>query len=412
MVRERAVTDGHNGAAVKGKTPYDRAALGFRNYWYPACRSKEVRERKPKAMKLLGDEVVFLRRNGKAYALADECPHRGTRLSRGKYEFPGTDTISCRYHGWTFDVTNGSCVAALTDGPDSPVVGKVRVRTYPVEERKGIVWVWMGKMAPVPLEEDVPPLVLKEDTWLDTRSVVVYGNWRWHAENPPGHAFMVHRDSIYMLFIQSPACLIEEGFTIEDQGEDGEWLHWTSRGAVQFGEFPGLGKWPRPRPWRSTKNERVVKKDFNTKPIHGDRFNEGRYSRGSIRLPGITRIIHAPITGCMYYEWYVPVDEDHYSYFQLTCYWPKNLFDRLWFYAKHYLWGYWTQFIRFNSQDLAMVRDSTDYAKRHGFNSPSRIYDPDIVNFAWREYCNTRARGESVEPAAEPEKEPAATEGT
>ena len=110
MVRERAATDGQNGAAVKGKTPYDRAVLGFRNYWYPACRSKEVRERKPKAMKLLGDEVVFLRRNGKAYALADECPHRGTRLSRGKYEFPGTDTISCRYHGWTYDVTNGNCV--------------------------------------------------------------------------------------------------------------------------------------------------------------------------------------------------------------------------------------------------------------------------------------------------------------
>ncbi len=130
-----------NKAEVQGATPYDRAVLGFRNYWYPACLSREVKERRPVAMKLLGDEIVFLRRQGQVYALADECPHRGTRLSRGKHEFPGTPTIACRYHGWVFDVTNGACVAALTDGPDSPVVGKVRVKTYPVQERKGFVWI-------------------------------------------------------------------------------------------------------------------------------------------------------------------------------------------------------------------------------------------------------------------------------
>ncbi len=146
MARNGAKKNGHE-AKSAGELPFDRAVLGFRNYWYPACLSKEVTERTPKALKLLGDEIVFVRRQGSAYALTDECPHRGTRLSRGKHEFPGTPTIACRYHGWVFDVTNGACVAALTDGPDSPVVGKVRVRTYPVEERKGIVWIWMGSIA-------------------------------------------------------------------------------------------------------------------------------------------------------------------------------------------------------------------------------------------------------------------------
>ena len=61
-------------AEPPGKTLYDSAALGFRNYWYPACLSKEVTVKKPRPMKLLGDEVVFYRRNDKAYALADECP--------------------------------------------------------------------------------------------------------------------------------------------------------------------------------------------------------------------------------------------------------------------------------------------------------------------------------------------------
>ena len=139
MAKEHATTNGHQ-AETKGQTPYVRAVLGFRNYWYPVCLSKDVTVKKPKALTLLGDMVVFFRRNGKAYALADECAHRGTQLSIGKYEFPGTNTITCRYHGWTYDVTNGMCVAVLCEGPESQVPGKVRIKTYPVEERAGIVW--------------------------------------------------------------------------------------------------------------------------------------------------------------------------------------------------------------------------------------------------------------------------------
>ena len=98
MVREKK-RNGHNNSHTmdsSGNSLYERAALGLRNYWYPVCLAKEVRDRKPKAIMLLGDEVVFIRRQGQVYALADECPHRGARLSRGKQEFPGTPTIACR----------------------------------------------------------------------------------------------------------------------------------------------------------------------------------------------------------------------------------------------------------------------------------------------------------------------------
>jgi len=86
--------------------------------------------------------VVFLRDEGKVYALSDQCPHRGVPLSLGRQEFPGTWT--CYYHGWTYDLKTGVLQAALTDGPDSPICGKVRVRIYPVEERAGVVWVYLG----------------------------------------------------------------------------------------------------------------------------------------------------------------------------------------------------------------------------------------------------------------------------
>ncbi len=170
-----------------------------------------------------------------------------------------------------------------------------------------------------------------------------------------------------------------------------------------WGDFPGLGKWPRPRPWRMSRDRRVRDKHGRLKPVRGV-----TYTRGSVRLPCITRIAHAPFTGCMYYEWYVPIDEDHYIYFQMTCYWPKNPLDWLWFHIRYFGYGRWTQLVRFNSQDVAMVGDSTDFAKRHGSNWPSRLYRPDIINITWREHVNTHARGEAVEPAAaEPKKEPA-----
>ncbi len=415
MTQNREEANGHVGGASEGATPYDRAVLGFRNYWYPACFSREVTERRPKAVKLLGDEVVFIRRQGRVYALADECPHRGTRLSRGKHEFPGTPTIACRYHGWVFDVTNGACVAALTDGPDSPVVGKVRVKTYPVQERKGFVWIWMGRMAPVPLEQDVPPLLLKEDTFVPRPNQrLVYGNWRWWMENAPGHVSMLHRDSIFLMTHQLPAYSIGDHAEVGEEGEDGEWQFYRVKGVRSTGDYPGLGTWPRLkwRPWRkgATNERRGAERDGRApKTIRGERYIPMRTAR---RLPGTTRIAHLPKPGRMYYAWFVPVDEDHYRYFQVGCYWFKHPLARLAFYATYPLFLYrrFLQFFRLNSQDLGVIADGTDYDKRHGGNWPSPLFGPDAANFAWREFCNTRARGEAVEPATPAAvKEPAAT---
>src|SRR5690242_3996814 len=75
---------------------YDSAALGFLPYWYPAILSRQL-GKKPKAVKLLGEDLVFLRANGKPYALHDRCVHRGVRLSYGTCLSEGT--LTCPYHG-------------------------------------------------------------------------------------------------------------------------------------------------------------------------------------------------------------------------------------------------------------------------------------------------------------------------
>ena len=141
---------------------YEAADKGFRNYWYPVIESRNLGS-KPKAVKVVGEPIVLVRDGDKVRALHDRCPHRGVPLSAGRTEFPGT--ISCIYHGWTYRLADGELCAALTDGPDSPICGKavVRVKTYPVEERGNIIWVYVGDEPAPPIEEDVPEEFLREN---------------------------------------------------------------------------------------------------------------------------------------------------------------------------------------------------------------------------------------------------------
>src|SRR5687767_14057307 len=95
---------------------YETAVLGFPDYWYPGVLSRHL-GKKPVGIKLLGQDLAFFSAHGRAYALHDLCAHRGVPLSYGKCLAEGT--VTCGYHGWTYDLATGKCVAALTDGPDS-----------------------------------------------------------------------------------------------------------------------------------------------------------------------------------------------------------------------------------------------------------------------------------------------------
>ena len=100
------------------------APLGLREYWYPAIQSKKVPKNKPAGLKMLGDQIVFFRgKDGNINALWNVCPHRGGSLMHGDCHFEGT--VSCPYHGWTFDGA-GNVLAVLPEGPESKIPGKVK----------------------------------------------------------------------------------------------------------------------------------------------------------------------------------------------------------------------------------------------------------------------------------------------
>ena len=156
--------------------PFDYVPpMGFREYWYPALLKKDVGTKKPVCVKMLGEDIVFFRgKQDKIYALSDWCPHRSARLSQGESLFPGT--ITCEYHGYTFDGA-GACVAGLIESADSPMMGKMKAKSYPTAEHQGIVYAWMGETEPVPLEDDLPPEIVDDRIHFYHNTAVWDANW-------------------------------------------------------------------------------------------------------------------------------------------------------------------------------------------------------------------------------------------
>ena len=114
--------------------------MGFvRNAWYVACWSADIADGKLLNRRLLDEPVVFYRKQGgTVVALQDRCPHRFIPLSQGKLV---GDQIECIYHGLRFDYS-GSCVR--NPHGDGRIPPAAKVRAYPVHERWGMVWIWMG----------------------------------------------------------------------------------------------------------------------------------------------------------------------------------------------------------------------------------------------------------------------------
>ena len=90
----------------------------------------------------IADEPMALYRTpaGRPVAMADRCPHRHYLLSLGKLV---GDAVQCGYHGFTFD-PSGRCT--FVPG-QAAVPGAASVRTYPIVERDGAVWVFPGDPA-------------------------------------------------------------------------------------------------------------------------------------------------------------------------------------------------------------------------------------------------------------------------
>ena len=185
--------------------PLDRRSrippTGYREYWYPALPAKDVKKNKPEVLRMLGTDVVFFRdKAGEVQGLLDWCPHRSVYLSMGRCYFEGF--VTCPYHGATFD-GDGNCVAFLTEGPESKMVGApgMKARKFPTVTIKGMVFVWMGDGEPVDPQEDIPPEMFEPHNIFRPAYTMFDCNWVLVLENTMDahNAFMVHRNALRIL---------------------------------------------------------------------------------------------------------------------------------------------------------------------------------------------------------------------
>jgi phenylpropionate dioxygenase-like ring-hydroxylating dioxygenase large terminal subunit len=111
-------------------------------FWYPAALSRELRAGALRATTLLELPLAIGRdAQGRAFALADLCPHRAMPLSYGRI---AGDAVECCYHGWKFDAHSGQCRAIPSLTVDANVkVERISARSYPCAERDDHIWVYL-----------------------------------------------------------------------------------------------------------------------------------------------------------------------------------------------------------------------------------------------------------------------------
>lgn len=356
--------------------------LGFRNYWYPVLASWRLR-RKPKSVKLLGEDVVLYRQNDKIYALQDQCAHRGARLSEGKCLYPGTDTLTCPYHGWTYSGETGRCVAKLMEGPETVIPEEARVRTFPVREKRGVIWLFVGEMAAVPLEDDLPDCLADVDRWHTISTWRTYHcNWRALNDNLcyDLHAPFLHRNSPELFF--QPMFPFASQVTTTPL-EDGKGLGYTAANGITETEYPGLGPFPPPQEafWRRLKpvgrgqemdpETARATKQFNIKYRHMS------------RLPAVT-LVGRPSGDYFMVRWVTPVNAETTLFYSLNAFRRRGalatLFDRIgWG-----LWQSWTHDWVFSDQDKKVVE---------GVRSDrEQLSRSDMGVIAWRRFMVENAR--------------------
>ena len=105
-------------------------------FWYPIAFSHEVTDR-PFAAKLLDERLVLFRLSDSSIVAAlDLCLHRGVPLSWGWVE---NDELQCKYHGVGYD-KSGQCFR-IPAQPDAAIPARLKLTTYAVTERYGLVWI-------------------------------------------------------------------------------------------------------------------------------------------------------------------------------------------------------------------------------------------------------------------------------
>lgn len=397
MDRKRRKTDDkvqrevEHGQRHKPWQRYLEAELGLRNYWYPVLFSHELPEGETSAATILGERLFLKRIGGKVYCVEDRCVHRGVPFSV-RPECYTPHTLTCWFHGFTFDWRDGKLVEILSEA-DSALRGKVGLTSYPTAEVHQVIFVWIGDNAPVDLREDTQPRFWDEH--LVTHPVVrtkIKCNWRVAAENGFDAAHIYgHR-------------------------------HWT--GMQQSGRIRPFGTYPSRQDViqvleEDGKPKGIIKQDdihVYAREIEGQEIRVPLWPKDApsvvqtdprtgwvgCYLPCGLQVEGFPRPGKVHFEWYVPIDEHSHYYIILHAGYAHNDEERAAFTAEArelapLIWQEpGVQPEGFNNFDaFARKWSHHAYAKEDWWHR-ERLFKPDYIIMQWRMMVARQARGIQV----------------
>ena len=128
--------------------------------------------------------------------------------------------LACPYHGLRFD-GSGTCVFNPHQGEAPP---KVAVPTYPLEERHGLLWIWMGDAAKADPAQIPDFGWLADPAWEAVRgATIAEGHYELYSDNilDLSHANFVHPALVADAFGQALGTLSREvaGWTLATGNE-------------------------------------------------------------------------------------------------------------------------------------------------------------------------------------------------
>ena len=365
---------------VKVGRDYVAAKYGFRNHWYPVVFSNEVEEAKPVPAQICGEKILLNRIDGTVFAIKDQCVHKGVPFSR-KIECYTKDTITCWYHGFTYRFSDGE-LCGVVGMPDSNVIGRRKVKTYPVEEAKGLVFVFIGDddFDTPPLSEDVPPEFLDDGVVARGRRLDVNSNWRVGCENgfDSTHIF-IHKDSrlIKDADLALPlglAPLGQEAFqlTEDEGGPKGVWDVFSPETIMPVFE----GK---------IEGETVLMGAPEGKNMLPQTI--------SMWLPCALRVNPWPAPHLTQLEWYVPIDGERHIYFQVLTTKAETAEEEAAFDKEFTERWVDSALIGFNQDDI-WAREASEafYADDTGWLR-EQLFEADGNLVRWRDLASKHRRG-------------------
>jgi phenylpropionate dioxygenase-like ring-hydroxylating dioxygenase large terminal subunit len=269
------------------------------------------------------------------------------------------------------------------EGPDITIPNEAKVKTYPVREHLGVIWLFVGDMEAVPLQEDLPECLANTSEWHTISTWRKYHcNWRPLNDNLcyDLHAPFLHRNSPELIF-QPIFPFASQVTTTPLKGAQG--LGYTALGGITETDFPDLGHFPPPKEafWRKLRplgrGQELDPESSQATKLHGIKY------RHMSLLPTVT-LVGRPSGDYFMCRWVTPIDSETTLFYSFNAFRRRSTITTFCDRLSWILWHSWTHDLIFSDQDKKVVEDVR--------SDREQLSRSDTGVVAWRKFMVDNAR--------------------